>query len=44
MDREGLKDRLPTLSGCRSIDDSLDRLRDQVKRQLPGGWVVHGHP
>lgn len=40
MDREGLKDRLPSLSGCRSIDDILDRIRDQVKRQLPGGWVV----
>ena len=40
MDREGLKDVLPSLSGCRSIADILDRIRELVKVTPAGEWIV----
>ncbi|MEM9356110.1 MAG: amidohydrolase [Pseudomonadota bacterium] len=40
MDREGLKDVLPSLSGCRSIADILDRIRELAKVTPPGEWIV----
>jgi predicted amidohydrolase YtcJ len=40
MDREGLKDRLPSLTGCRSIADIQDRIRDLARRTPPGQWIV----
>ena len=40
MDREGLKDTLPSLAGCRSIADILDRIRDLASRTPPGEWIV----
>lgn len=40
MDREGLKDRLPTLAGCRSIAEIQDRIRDLARHTPPGEWIV----
>jgi predicted amidohydrolase YtcJ len=40
MDREGLKDVLPSLSGCRSIDDILERVRALAQSTPPGEWIV----
>ena len=40
MDREGLKERLPSLAGCRSIDDILQRIEELVRKTPPGEWVV----
>ena len=40
MDREGLKDVLPSLSGCRSISDILDRISDLVRETPAGEWIV----
>jgi len=40
MDREGLKEIFPSLSGVRSISDVLGVVRDQVSTKNPGGWVV----
>ncbi len=40
MDREGLKDVLPSLSGCRSIADILDRVRELAKVTPAGEWIV----
>lgn len=40
MDREGLKDRLPSLSGCRSIDDILQRIEALTKQAPAGSWIV----
>ena len=40
MDREGLKETLPTLSGCRSIADVLGRIGDLAAHAQPGDWVV----
>ena len=40
MDREGLKDTLPSLAGCRSIADILDRIRDLASKTPPGEWIV----
>ena len=40
MDREGLKETLPSLSGCRSISDILDRIRDLARQTPPGEWIV----
>ncbi len=40
LDREGLKDRLPSLAGCGSIDDILDRIAELVRRTPPGQWIV----
>ena len=40
MDREGLKELLPTLSGCRSIADVQDRIADAARRTPKGEWIV----
>jgi len=40
MDREGLKDIFPSLSGCRSIDDVLDRIKALAAAAEPGEWIV----
>jgi len=40
MDREGLKTVFPSLSGCRSIDDILQRIEALVAKAQPGDWIV----
>lgn len=40
MDREGLKDALPSLSGCASIADVLKRIAELAERTPPGDWIV----
>ena len=40
MDREGLKPVFPTLAGCESIDDVLQRVEALVTKAEPGAWVV----
>lgn len=40
MDREGLKGVYPSLSGCRSIDDILQRIEALVAEEQAGEWVV----
>lgn len=40
MDREGLKETLPSLSGCRSIDDILQRIADLARETPKGDWIV----
>ena len=40
MDREGLKEVLPSLSGCRSIADVLDRISEIAARTPKGEWIV----
>jgi predicted amidohydrolase YtcJ len=40
MDREGLKDMLPSLAGCRRIDDVLDRIEALAKATPEGDWIV----
>jgi predicted amidohydrolase YtcJ len=40
MDREGLKSLGPSLSGCRSIDDVLQRVAAAVAAAAPGDWIV----
>ena len=40
MDREGLKSIFPTLSGCKSIDDVLERIAALVAEAEPGDWIV----
>lgn len=41
MDREGLKKLIyPSLAGCRSIADILDRIAALVRSASPGEWIV----
>ncbi len=40
LDREGLKNIFPSLAGCASIDDVLQRIEELVKETEPGEWVV----
>ncbi|MCG8548628.1 MAG: amidohydrolase, partial [Alphaproteobacteria bacterium] len=40
MDREGLKNRLPSLAGAKSIEDILETVDAAVRRAAPGDWVV----
>ncbi len=40
MDREGLKDTLPSLAGCRSINEICERIRYLAKETPPGDWIV----
>jgi predicted amidohydrolase YtcJ len=40
MDREGLKEALPSLSGCRSIDDILQRIAELARATPRGEWIV----
>lgn len=40
MDREGLKSIFPSLSGCKSIEDVLERIASLVAKAEPGDWIV----
>ena len=40
MDREGLKDTLPSLAGCRSINEICERIRHLAEETPPGDWIV----
>ena len=40
MDREGLKDVLPSLAGCRSINEICERIRHLTEETPPGEWIV----
>jgi len=40
MDREGLKPVFPTLAGCESVDDVLQRVEALVSAAEPGEWIV----
>ena len=40
MDREGLKTTLPSLSGCRSIQDIVERISAIARDKKPGEWIV----
>jgi len=40
MDREGLKEALPSLAGCRSIRDIQDRIAALAERTPKGEWIV----
>lgn len=40
MDREGLKSIGPTLAGCRTIDDILQRIEAAARDAEPGEWIV----
>jgi len=40
MDREGLKSTLPSLSGCRSIEDIVERIATIARTKKPGEWIV----
>jgi predicted amidohydrolase YtcJ len=40
MDREGLKEALPSMAGVRSIDDILQRIEALVHDRKPGEWIV----
>ena len=40
MDREGLKEALPSLAGCRSIDDVLQRIAELARQTPKGEWIV----
>src|SRR6185295_13856376 len=40
LDREGLKEVLPSLSGCRSIRELVARLAELAARTPPGQWIV----
>ena len=40
MDREGLKDVFPSLEGCKSVSDILERVRKLAANTAPGEWIV----
>lgn len=40
LDREGLKERLPSLADCRSIEDIVARIADIARTKKPGEWIV----
>ncbi len=40
MDREGLKEVLPSLADCRSITDVLDRIAELASKTPKGEWIV----
>jgi hypothetical protein len=40
MDREGLKDVYPSLAGCKSVRDVLDRIAALARAAKPGEWIV----
>jgi predicted amidohydrolase YtcJ len=40
MDREGLKEALPSMAGLRSVDDVLARIAELVAGAKPGDWIV----
>ncbi|HWM46379.1 MAG TPA: amidohydrolase [Xanthobacteraceae bacterium] len=40
MDREGLKEALPSMAGLRSVDDVCARVADLAAKARPGEWIV----
>jgi len=40
MDREGLKNLFPSLEGCKSVHDVLDKIQKIVLGTSPGEWIV----
>ena len=40
MDREGLKDTLPSMAGLRDIDDIVGRVAELARKAKPGDWIV----
>ncbi|PPR12165.1 MAG: N-substituted formamide deformylase [Alphaproteobacteria bacterium MarineAlpha11_Bin1] len=40
MDREGLKDVFPSLGGCKTVGDVIDRIRTLAANAAPGEWIV----
>ncbi len=40
MDREGLKEALPSLSGCHSVDDIVENIAALAAQAEPGAWIV----
>ena len=40
LDREGLKEVLPSMSGCRSVEALVERLARIAARTPPGQWIV----
>jgi predicted amidohydrolase YtcJ len=40
LDREGLKEVLPSMSGCRSIEALVERLARIAARTPPGQWII----
>ena len=40
LDREGLKEVLPSLSGCRSIEALVERLAEIAAQTPPGQWII----
>ncbi|MEC8086817.1 MAG: amidohydrolase [Pseudomonadota bacterium] len=40
MDREGLKDVFPSLEGCRSVDEILNRISTIAGNMKSGEWIV----
>ena len=40
MDREGLKGVFPSLEGCTSVGDVLERIRALAADAAPGDWIV----
>ena len=40
MDREGLKEALPSLSGCASVADIVERIAALAAQAKPGEWIV----
>ena len=40
MDREGLKDALPSLAGCTSIAEIVENIAALAVRAKPGAWIV----
>ncbi|TFY97418.1 amidohydrolase [Ramlibacter rhizophilus] len=40
VDREGLKGLLPSLSGCRSVAEVVERVRALAQDTPPGRWIV----
>jgi predicted amidohydrolase YtcJ len=40
MDREGLKEALPSLAGCHRISEILERIRALTQDTPPGEWIV----
>ena len=40
LDREGLKEALPSMAGLRSIDDVQQRIAELVAKAAPGEWIV----
>jgi predicted amidohydrolase YtcJ len=40
LDREGLKEALPSMAGLRSIDDIQQRIAELVAKAAPGEWIV----